>query len=371
MLTIEENRGTSVTLDGQQYTYFGGTNYLGLAQRPELLAAGTEAFGKYGFSSSASRLTSGESSLLLELETSLADFAQYESALVLPAGFLSNLAVVDGLADLVDAWMIQPHAHSSIRSALATSGKPIHTMASAHGVDNGVLSRDAAADPGQRLGIFLEPINPLTGELTDVSAVAAAAPAGSYIIMDEAHSFAVLGTTGGGAAQHFNLEKKHLIATGTFSKALGAYGGFVLASAEIIAMIKEKSGCYRGSTPLSPVVCAAALAALQLVKTDRAGTIDALRANISAVNKRLQQSGMRKDTPIPIFYLLNPAELPALEEELRAAHICVPVVGTYFKAACDLAFRWTIHATHQPAEIERFLNLVEPHIRQHADAAVK
>lgn len=360
MLTIEENRGTSVTLDGQKYTYFGGTNYLGLAQRPELLAAGTEAFRKYGFSSSASRLTSGESSLLVELETYLADFAQYESALVLPAGFLSNLAVVDGLAELVDAWMIQPYAHSSIRSALATSGKPIHTMPSASGVDEATRS-------GQRLGIFLEPINPLTGELTDVSAVAAAAPAGSYIIMDEAHSFAVLGTTGGGAAQHFKLDKKHLIATGTFSKALGAYGGFVLASAEVVGLIKEKSGSYRGSTPLSPVVCAAALAALQLVKTDRAGTLDALRANISFVNERLQQSGMTKETPIPIFYLLNPAELPALEEELRAAHICVPVVGTYFKAACDLAFRWTIHATHQPAEIERFLTLVEPHIRQHAD----
>lgn len=368
MLTIEENRGTSVTLDGQQYIYFGGTNYLGLAQRQELLAAGTAAFHKYGFSSSASRLTSGESNLLLELEAYLSEFSQYEAALVLPAGFLSNLAVVDGLSDLVDAWLIQPHAHSSIRSALATSNKPIYTMAATNGCDDTVLSRDPAVVPEHRLGIFLEPINPLTGELTDVPAVAAAAPAGSYIIMDEAHSFAVLGTAGGGAAQHFNLEKKHLIATGTFSKALGAYGGFVLASQEIIGLIKEKSGSYRGSTPLSPVVCAAALAALKLVNSDRGGTIDALRANVKAVNQRLHKSGLRKETPVPIFYLLNPAELPALEEELRAEKICVPVVGTYFKAACDLAFRWTIHATHKPSDIDRFLNLVEPHIRQPVDS---
>lgn len=367
MLTIEENRGTSVTLDGQQYTYFGGTNYLGLAQRKELLDAGTEAFRKYGFSSSASRLTSGESSLLLELEAYLAEFAQFEAALVLPAGFLSNLAVVDALADLVDAWVIQPHAHSSIRSALATSGKPIHIMVAANGADNGDLFCAPAMVPGYRLGIFVEPINPLTGELAKLPAIAAAAPAGSYIIMDEAHSFAVLGTFGGGAAQHFNLEKKHLIVTGTFSKALGAYGGFVLAAREIVGLIKEKSGSYRGSTPLSPVVCAAALSALQLVKLDRAGTIDLLRANVNAVNERLHKNGMRKESPVPIFYLLNPVQLPALEDELLAAKICVPVVGSYFKSACDLAFRWTIHATHKAADIDRFLDLVVPHIRQHAD----
>lgn len=353
MTLIEENLGTRVTVDGKPFTYFGGTNYLGLAQRTELLVAGNEAFAKYGFSASASRLTSGENDLLLELESYVARFAQFEAALVLPAGFMSNLAVVDGLDDRVDAWLIQPHAHSSIRSALATSRKPVHTM----GADK--------PEAGAKLGIFVEPINPLTGELTDIPAIVKSASAGSYIIMDEAHSFAVLGTAGGGAAEHFQLDKTRAISTGTFSKAVGANGGFVLASRDIIDIIKEKSGSYRGSTPLSPVLCAAALAALKLIAQDRASTIDALRTNVEAVNKRLQKEGLNKSSPVPIFYILNPLELPKLEEQLRARNIFVPVVGSYFKAACDLAFRWTIHATHTTDEIDQLLSFVEKHIRRY------
>jgi 8-amino-7-oxononanoate synthase len=363
MTLIEGNLGTRVMLDGQPFIYFGGTNYLSMAHRSQLLEAGKSAFSKYGFSCSASRLTSGENDLLLELESYLARFAEFEAALVLPAGFLSNLAVVDALDDLVDGWLIQPHAHSSIRSALATSSKPIHITSHDAPPAGPVPGLEPGLEPGLKLGIFLEPINPLTGELTDVPAIAKAAPAGSFIIMDEAHSFAVLGTSGGGAAQHFNLDKTRLISTGTFSKAIGAYGGFVMASREIIELIKEKSGSYRGSTPLSPVVCAAALAALHVIAEDRATTIDALRLNVDAVNQRLRRPGLEKDSPVPIFYVLNPLELPALEEKLRASKIFVPVVGSYFKAACDLAFRWTIHATHKPDEIEQLLSLVEKHLR--------
>lgn len=350
-MLIEENIGTKVTLDGQPYTYFGGTNYLGMAHRAELIEAGNRAFRKYGFSSSASRLTSGENLLLLELENFLRDFANFESSVVLPAGFLSNLAVVDAIGEFVEGWLIQPFAHSSIRSAIATSSKPIYTI----GQDE--------APAGSNLGIFLEPINPLTGELTDVPAIASSASANSYIVLDEAHSFGVLGTNGGGAAEHFSLDKANVISTGTFSKAIGAYGGFVLATQDVIARIKEKSGSYRGSTPLSPVVCAAALASLRVISSDRISTLEALRENIDVVNARLQKSGMNKTTRIPIFYMLNPIDLPALEDKLRAEKIYVPVVGSYFKAACDLAFRWTIHATHTASEIERFLGLVASHIR--------
>lgn len=350
-MLIEENIGTRVTLDGQPFTYFGGTNYLGMAHRTELIEAGNRAFRKYGFSSSASRLTSGENILLLELENFLSDFANFEASVVLPAGFLSNLAVVDAIGEFVEGWLIQPFAHSSIRSAIATSSKPIYTI----GQDEPPV--------GASLGVFLEPINPLTGELTDVPGIARSASSESYIVLDEAHSFGVLGANGGGAAEHFKLDKARLVTTGTFSKAIGAYGGFVLATKDVIARIKEKSGSYRGSTPLSPVVCAAALASLRVISSDRESTVKALRSNIEIVNARLQKAGMDKKTPIPIFYMLNPIDLPALEDELRAEKIYVPVVGSYFKAACDLAFRWTIHATHTPDEIENFLNLVESHIR--------
>ena len=72
-MPIQKNSSTSVTLDGRDYIYFGGTNYLGLAHRPELLRAATEAFNQYGFSAGASRLTSGENELILALEQELSE----------------------------------------------------------------------------------------------------------------------------------------------------------------------------------------------------------------------------------------------------------------------------------------------------------
>lgn len=352
-MLIEGNRGTSVTLNGETFTYFGGTNYLGMAQRAELMEAGNAAFSKYGFSFSASRLTSGEGQLLLELESELATFSNFEASVVLPAGYVSNLAVVNALDDLIDCWVIQPYAHSAIRTAISTSAKPVYTLADAVG----------APPAGAKRAVFIEPVNPLTGELTDVPALLADIEDGSYLVMDECHSFGVLGTTGGGACEEFGLDRRNVIVTGTFSKAFGCYGGLVLASTEIIEAIKEKSGAYRGSTPLSPVVCAAALAALRVATVDRANTINALHKNVSLVNSLLQKAGLSKTSPVPIFYLLNPRELPALESALVENRFCVPVVGSYFKAACDLAFRWTIHATHQEQDIERLVSLVAHHIR--------
>lgn len=351
---IEENRGTKVTIDGQPFTYFGGTNYLSMAHRQELIDAGIEAFKTYGFSCSASRLTSGENDLLLELERELAAFADFEAAVALPAGFMSNLAVVDALDERVDGWLIQPYAHGSIRSALATSDKPCFTL--------GVNETEDYA--GLRLGIFAEPINPMTGELTNVPELFECAVPRSYIVLDEAHSFGVLGDHGSGATEHFRISNKaYVISTGTFSKAIGAYGGFVVATSEIVEAIKEKSASYRGSTPLTPVATAAVLASLRFIRANHAATIEALRKNVSTINIRLQNCGVEKDSPVPIFYILNPLDLPDLEEKLRANGLFVPPVGSYFTAACDLACRWTVQAAHSSEEIDALLTILDPHIR--------
>ena len=101
-MPIEANNSTSVTVDGVTYAYFGGTDYLGLAHRPELMRAAEKAFQSYGFSAGFSRLTSGESDLLLQLEDSLSEFARSEAALVLTAGYMSNFAVVDALDGVVE-----------------------------------------------------------------------------------------------------------------------------------------------------------------------------------------------------------------------------------------------------------------------------
>src|ERR1700751_5980330 len=123
-MVLVANRSTSVTIGGKDYLYFGGTNYLGLAQRRELIEAADKAFAAFGFSAGASRLTSGEHELLLSLEEELSQFAGAQRSVVLPAGFMSNQVMVDALDQSVDIWVMDRTAHASIQSALRTSRKP-------------------------------------------------------------------------------------------------------------------------------------------------------------------------------------------------------------------------------------------------------
>src|SRR5262249_54662437 len=123
-MVLIANHSTAVTIGGKEYLYFGGTNYLGMAHRRELIEATDRAFEAFGFSAGASRLTWGKNELLLSLEEEQAKFANAERSVVLPAGFLSNQVVVDALDEVIDIWVMSKQAHSSIQSALRLSRKP-------------------------------------------------------------------------------------------------------------------------------------------------------------------------------------------------------------------------------------------------------
>lgn len=344
---IQENNGTSIVVGGKTFMYFGGTNYLSIAHRPELLSAASEAFYVYGFSAGASRLTSGETFQLLELEEDLADFAGGESALMLPSGYVSNLAVVDALDEKVDLWVVQSEAHRSIISALRQSTKPIKT-ASKHELDE-VLS---ARRQKETIGVFLEPIQPLTGELIDVAAIARQLQPQDFLILDEAHSFGVLGNRGRGAAEHFHIQDNcFLVRTGTFSKALGAQGGFVISSGDVIAAVIQKSGTYRASTPLSPVLVAASQAALGLLRQEPETTINKLKTNIALMNAHLFRKGIQHSNDVPIYNLCGLSRLIEMEAALTKAGVFVPPVGKYFAGAGEIGVRWTMQANHSPEQI--------------------
>jgi 8-amino-7-oxononanoate synthase len=355
---IQENKSTSVVIDGTTYVYFGGTNYLGLAHRRELLDAATEAFQRYGFSAGAARSTSGESDQLLQLESDLAFFSRSEAAIVLSAGYMSNFAVVDALENLVDAWLIQDYAHGSIRSALSQSRKPIVTFRTLPRVDS--IREGLGLGPNTRLGTFVEPINPMTGEVTNIRPFAGATGEADFLILDEAHSIGVLGRNGRGVVEHLDLQQKaNVIITGTFSKAIGTMGGFVVAREGIIRRIKENSNCYKASTPLSPVAVAATREALRLIVDDHAGTLGRLKHNISLVNDGLAKLGYKKfaENVAPIFMLPRSPRCAEVQQHIRQAGLYLPAVGSYFSQNGSPT-RWTVQAGHTDEELRQLISLI-------------
>lgn len=369
-MVIEANSSTTIVLDGKKYLYFGGTNYLGLAHRKALWEAASKAFEQYGFSSGASRLTSGETSLLLSLEKELAEFAQCESSLVLPAGFMANASVVDGVDDSVDYWIVSKYAHGSIKSAVASTGKAML-------VDELVMSntgelrslRGRLGLPAEcRLGFFAEPVDPLLGTLFDVPALLKTLGAGDILVLDECHSIGVLGERGRGALEHFGIASNHsqIIRTGTFSKAFGGQGGFVIASQDVVDRIKTHSNTYKVSTPLTPLACAASLAALRILRDDPASTIAALHTNVEYSNARLRAIGYKEFAKhaSPIFHLPDSAAMRKLRDELPVKGLYLPTVTSYFADFCEIGLRWTVQSGHTRAHLDVLLDAIATCVRQ-------
>lgn len=351
-------------IGSKNYLYFGGTNYLGLAHHPELIEAAQKVFAEFGFSSGASRLTSGENEILLSLESELAEFAEVEAALTLPAGFMSNQAVIDGLDDEVDLWVISIRAHASIRAAVKRTRKEVIEVEDLYDAKLS-LRHDFDIPPDQNIGVFAEPIDALTGRVNRIDHLVKKAWAQDFIIIDEAQSFGVLGSTGRGAFEYFKVGRGHnLIRTGTFSKAIGTYGGFVLAAQKVVDLIKSRSEAYRGSTSMPPLLCAATRAALRLIHYDPKNTVVRLHENIEFLNQLLNKSKL-VDPPdesdpysaqaSPIYYVLAFEDVSVKRMELFDKMICLPSMSNYFLGIKEMGLRFTIQSGHSRDDLQRLL----------------
>lgn len=351
-MPIQENSGTSVTIDGIKYLYFGGTNYLGLAQRRELLEAALSAFNRFGFSAGASRLTSGESAILLELEQEMAAFSKSEAAMILPSGYISNFAMVDAIEDKVDAWIIQENAHKSITAAISQSRKPTFSLEIPANSKISSIPHLSLCPKNFRKAYILEPIEPMTGKLTDPTSVVQNLGAHDFLILDESHSMGVLGAKGKGAMERFNLSnKQNFVRTGTFSKAFGTQGGFVLGSRALVSQIIERSPSYRSSTPLSPVLVAATLESLRLLTENPESTIKKLTNNVKFMRNRLASLNISGAEDVPIFHLSGLSNLSLIQAAIKDMRMFVPQVGSYFAGAENIGLRWTVQANHTDAEL--------------------
>lgn len=364
-MLVEKNKSTLIRVRGRDYLYFGGTNYLGLSHRPELLQAATEAFADFGFSSAASRVTSGANVQLLSLEEELSAFAESDAALTVPAGFMSNTAVVQGIDPQVNFWVLDNKAHGSIKTAVQASGKPA-VYYDAQSISANASFREQFSLPEDcTLGVFMEGLDALSGRLIDIPALIRKGLDRDFFIIDEAHSFGVLGDGGLGAVEEFNLAPgNRLIRTGTFSKAVGTSGGFILGSEETIDGIKNSSASYVSSTPLSPVMCAATRESLRLLREEPDTTINRLSANISLMNRALSNAGLDQFSihRAPIYLLSGLPWIAELAAALSDSGICIPSMGSYFSDA-GLMLRWTIQAGHTPEQLGALAGKIGDFIR--------
>src|SRR6266516_1681861 len=255
---------TTINYEGKPRTVINlcSYNYLGLANRPEVIAAAREALSKYGVGACGSPLLSGMTDLHRQLESRVAQFLGREDAMLFNSGFGGALGTISGLLRKSDVAILDNRSHLTLRDGAVLSR--CRTEKFEHN-DPASLDVALSRQKGRRQLVVVEGIYSMDGDFGDLPEMLDVADAhGASVFIDEAHSMLACGTHGRGAAEHFGVEDRFPLVYGTFSKAFGALGGFVAGSKETLQYLRFYAHPYVYSCALPSVVIAAILKALEL-----------------------------------------------------------------------------------------------------------
>ncbi len=344
---------TTVTDRGRTLISFAGCNYLGLAQHPRVIEAATNAIAQFGLSTSASRQTSGHTNLHQALEQDIARTLTTRDALLLPDGYLANLAAAQALAASGTRYaLIDERAHQSLHDAARLAGLEIFTYETA---DPDAAARAADGLACTECVIFTDGVFTTDGRIAPLQTLL---ELGCPVLVDDCHGFGILGPDGAGTTALHNLAgHPSIIITSTLAKGLGCAGGFIAASQPLIDTARKYASAYICTTPASPPLVAAARESLRIARTDTHRR-DRLRANIAAVRVILEEHSIpahTNDTPIFAFTPAPAKKLSAFSDALDAAGVFVPLMA-YPHGPSPRYFRLAVSSEHTPEDLAALAN---------------
>jgi len=359
MVVLKSSVSNYVTLDDKTYSWFAGNNYLGLANNPAVIRDVINAVQKYGINFSASRQTTGTSVLHLELEKLLSDFHNKPASIVFASGYSGNRILLHSLRNQYSALFYDELSHPSITDGFPSDviNKFKYNHCDAEHLEI-LLKANAKFSPL----IITDGVFALTGDLAPLDKIARLAHKyNAILIVDEAHATGVLGKNGKGTVEHFNLDNSpDIYQSGTMSKALGAYGGFISGEKDIIDSIRVNSSPYLASTALPPPIVSAAISAIKIIQQQ-----PELRQSLFE-NSRKIKDGIKKmgfavnseDTPIIPLSFDYEQDAINLSLFLRENNIIIPYVKYPVKID-KFIVRITVSSIHTKEQIEELLAVIK------------
>lgn len=317
-----------IDLNGSVCLNLSSNNYLGLADNEYLKKAATIAIEKFGCSSVASRLVSGNFDIYNELESTIAQFKHTQKALVLNTGYVANLSLLQSLAKEAVVFSDRLN-HASIIDGILLSGAKFHRYAHC---DTEMLEKLLKKETSNKI-IVTDTIFSMDGDaapLKDIVKLAKQYEA--FVIVDEAHATGIFGE-GRGYAYQEGISDDIDCHMGTFSKALGSFGAYIAASELVVNHLINNARGFIFSTALPPAVVAANLASIKYVmKNSQLGhSLLSISDNIREFLKSLGfDVGSSISQIIPVILKTNDAVLRAqkilLEKKVFVGAIRPPTV---------------------------------------------
>jgi 8-amino-7-oxononanoate synthase len=267
LMVVDSYDGPRITVNGRSVLLLCSNDYLGMANHPALCKAACEAMKRYGFGAGASRLVSGSSEVHHELERRLARFKGTEAAVVFNSGYAANTGVIQSIAGEGDVVLSDCMNHASIVDGCRLCKADVHVYR--HNDLNHVEEILKKSSTARRKLIVTDGVFSMDGDIAPLPGlVLLSEKYGAIVMVDDAHATGVLGKSGKGTVEHFGLAGRVHIHMGTLGKALGAFGAFVAGNRDLIEFLINRARSFIYSTALPPSVCAASIAALDVVETE-------------------------------------------------------------------------------------------------------
>ena len=360
---ISGPQGPTVLLEGKPVLLLCSNNYLGLADHPRVREAAADAAMRWGVGAGASRLVSGTMTIHGRLEERLAAFKGSEASVLFGSGYLANIGVIGALAGSGDTIFSDELNHASIVDGcrLSRAEVVIYRHRDIDQLERGLQSHHSGRESqGGRL-IVTDSVFSMDGDVAPLAQLAELADAyDARLVVDEAHAIGNLGPEGRGAVAEAGLEEEVDVVIGTLGKALGSYGAYACASAEMVRYLINTARSLIFSTAPPPPAVAGALAALELLR-ERPHRVQRLRSNARVLRRALAAEGF----PVPESEMHI---VPLIVGEERAAmRLCQEAIeqGVFAQAirpptvpAGSSRLRLTAMASHTASELKMAAELL-------------
>ena len=352
---------TEGVLDGRNVILLGTNNYLGLTFDADCIAASAAAVLRWGTGTTGSRFANGTYSGHTDLETALARFYDRKHAMVFTTGYQANLGVISGLVGRGDHLILDADSHASIYDAARLSQAEVIRFR--HNDPEDLYKRlRRMGDQAKGSLIVVEGIYSMMGDVAPLKEmVAVKKEMGAYLLVDEAHSMGVLGEKGRGLAEAAGVEADVDYIVGTFSKSLGAVGGFLVADDDNFDLLRIVSRPYMFTASLPPAVIASTLTALVRLEADAQ-----LRTQLAANADQLYD-GLR-DMGYAVGPHASPITAVVMPDQAMAVTMWNALLqnGVYLNLAIPPAtpdnrplLRSSVSAAHTPEQIQQVLGVFE------------
>ena len=265
---LDDQQAPVCHYDGKQVINLASNNYLGLANHPRLIEAALKATSELGVGSGAVRTIAGTMRIHMELEEKIAAFKNVEACVVFQSGFAANAGTVSAILGKDDFILSDELNHASIIDGARLSRAKIKVFRHKNVDHCEELLHEVSGEPGHKL-VITDGVFSMDGDIGPVDKLAVVAEKyGAIMMVDDAHASGVLGRNGRGSVDHFGMHGHVDVQVGTLSKAIGALGGYVCGSRDLIDYLYHRARPFLFSTSHPPSVAATCMAAFDILEEE-------------------------------------------------------------------------------------------------------